>query len=727
MNATMMNVSTSLLFSLMNSTKYVIDNSSTGVIDPSPVNDLLIHNVTSCSFFATWSSKFLLNYTVKLLTSEQEVLSFDTDKQEWLVTGLKPGALYVLRVVSKVCALEGQVTESTVRTALTSEFATVSHTRQTATSASTAAFSQRSTTSTISPEIQKTSPLSVTCMSQNISVAVTKAFLNQKAISESSLPWNPQCNVSSSNDTHVMLTTAKGICGTNTTYLIKTADLDPSQNYILGFHPHGILVAGAFVNFCTEATGFSVLFPGMTPYLLMLPLWFRTPFFRDYIMCGGLIPSDKESATYLLENKQGGSAVVIAIGGAPESLDARPGAFTLLLKNRKGFVRLAIEKGAHLVPIFSFGENEVFDQVENPRGTWLRWIQERLQKVMGVALPLFHARGVFQYSFGLIPYRKPIFTVARFHAQDHQTFAKSYKHMHEIAQSNPTASVRMLFEKNPSQDLRRYNAPTCHTNVAAIFVREDGEPAERDICICPIGNSYKQIAILCDHHHQISCAIPVPVKTHLNSSSGFEASHPTGTICPDKGLRKRASSETDKQQYKTPPPSYNTATTQPIAITTPSNSPAPKLVSSSLDAAIDLTKTTEAEKYLCDGDSTSESSKDATHKEGSSPHFISAMNGSALPVERLSTDGHSLTLSSELCCSVEQAEEIMGTEATGFSEVEHLEGFQCIPVDHAVAVECDEQVLGELDAAGFEEFSRRIYALSENTSSFRRPRKNSDK
>ncbi|MBN3294410.1 UROL1 protein, partial [Polypterus senegalus] len=247
MNATMMNVSTSLLFSLMNSTKYVIDNSSTGVIDinecetnnhtcsphavcentaggyncsyPSPVNDLLIHNVTSCSFFATWSSKFLLNYTVKLLTSEQEVLSFDTDKQEWLVTGLKPGALYVLRVVSKVCALEGQVTESTVRTALTSEFATVSHTRQTATSASTAAFSQRSTTSTISPEIQKTSPLSVTCMSQNISVAVTKAFLNQKAISESSLYLGiPQCNVSSSNDTHVMLTTAKGICGTNTTY-----------------------------------------------------------------------------------------------------------------------------------------------------------------------------------------------------------------------------------------------------------------------------------------------------------------------------------------------------------------------------------------------------------------------------------------------------------------------------------------------------------------------------
>ncbi|XP_048450458.1 2-acylglycerol O-acyltransferase 2-A-like [Rhincodon typus] len=66
---------------------------------------------------------------------------------------------------------------------------------------------------------------------------------------------------------------------------------------------------------------------------------------------------------------------------------------------------------ASLVPVFSFGENEVFDQVNNPKGSLLRKIQERLQKVMGISLPLFHARGVFQYSFGLMPYRKPIHTV----------------------------------------------------------------------------------------------------------------------------------------------------------------------------------------------------------------------------------------------------------------------------------------------------------------------------
>lgn len=69
--------------------------------------------------------------------------------------------------------------------------------------------------------------------------------------------------------------------------LIKTSDLDTSHNYLFGFHPHGILATGAFGNFCTEYTGFKELFPGFTPYLHILPVWFGCPFFRDYILGTG--------------------------------------------------------------------------------------------------------------------------------------------------------------------------------------------------------------------------------------------------------------------------------------------------------------------------------------------------------------------------------------------------------------------------------------------------------
>ncbi|XP_055521244.1 2-acylglycerol O-acyltransferase 2-A [Leucoraja erinacea] len=193
--------------------------------------------------------------------------------------------------------------------------------------------------------------------------------------------------------------------------LVKTADLDPSHNYLFGFHPHGVLVAGAFGNFCTEATGFSHMYPGLTPHLLMLPFWFNLPFFREYIIPSGLVPSCRLSAARVLGRVGGGQVAVVAVGGPPEALDARPGALTLRVRARTGFIRLALTTGAQLVPVFSFGENELFDQVENPPGSALRYAQDKLQKVMGLSFPLFHARGVFQYSFGLLPYRKPIYTV----------------------------------------------------------------------------------------------------------------------------------------------------------------------------------------------------------------------------------------------------------------------------------------------------------------------------
>lgn len=59
----------------------------------------------------------------------------------------------------------------------------------------------------------------------------------------------------------------------------------------------------------------------------------------------GLIPSDKESATFPLCKKGGGNAVVIAVGGAPEALDAHPGTFNVLLAKKKGFIKMAMEYG----------------------------------------------------------------------------------------------------------------------------------------------------------------------------------------------------------------------------------------------------------------------------------------------------------------------------------------------------------------------------------------------
>ncbi|XP_040114808.1 2-acylglycerol O-acyltransferase 2-like isoform X2 [Oryx dammah] len=127
--------------------------------------------------------------------------------------------------------------------------------------------------------------------------------------------------------------------------LVKTAELDPSRNYLAGFHPHGIGVIGAFTNLCTEGMGFSSVSPGICSHLMMLNMWFCFPFFRDYIMSMGLVSADKESAAHILSRKGGGNLLSIIVGGVQEALTARPGAYMLVLQNHKGFIRLALIHG----------------------------------------------------------------------------------------------------------------------------------------------------------------------------------------------------------------------------------------------------------------------------------------------------------------------------------------------------------------------------------------------
>ncbi|KAA0185666.1 2-acylglycerol O-acyltransferase 1 [Fasciolopsis buskii] len=59
------------------------------------------------------------------------------------------------------------------------------------------------------------------------------------------------------------------------------------RNYIVGYHPHGVFCTGAFVNFITEATGFTQVFPGITTWLAVLKAHFKSPVYRDYLLSLG--------------------------------------------------------------------------------------------------------------------------------------------------------------------------------------------------------------------------------------------------------------------------------------------------------------------------------------------------------------------------------------------------------------------------------------------------------
>ena len=66
---------------------------------------------------------------------------------------------------------------------------------------------------------------------------------------------------------------------------------------------------------------------------------------------------------------------------------------------------------AYLVPVFSFGENELFNQVSNPRGSRLRAFQNKLMKILSFAPPLFFGRGILPKIIGIMPHKRPVCTV----------------------------------------------------------------------------------------------------------------------------------------------------------------------------------------------------------------------------------------------------------------------------------------------------------------------------
>lgn len=231
--------------------------------------------------------------------------------------------------------------------------------------------------------------------------------------------------------------------------------LPGGPRYIFGYHPHGVISMGVMGLFATNAirnqpfkppsrflrflfhdtSKHKELFPGIGHiFPLTLTTQFTIPFLRDYLLALGLTSASAKNIKSIINN--GDNSVCIVVGGAQESLlndmvgqDMRVGIgykgnceneiaskrdkekrqIKLVLRRRKGFVKLAIELGnVSLVPTFAFGEADVYRITKPKKGSIFDKFQGWLKRMFLFTLPFFSARGVFFYDFGFLPYRTPI-------------------------------------------------------------------------------------------------------------------------------------------------------------------------------------------------------------------------------------------------------------------------------------------------------------------------------
>ncbi|MDP2435781.1 MAG: hypothetical protein Q8P67_08575 [archaeon] len=180
--------------------------------------------------------------------------------------------------------------------------------------------------------------------------------------------------------------------------LVKTSDLDPAKVYVFAVHPHGILPFGGMMNMSSDLTGFEELFPGIPRRGLAASFTFYIPLYRDFLLAAGICDAARYTARGLLEQ---GISIYLVPGGATEALYSAPDSDTLVLKKRLGFVRLALQHGASIVPVFSFNETNTFAQFSSSNAL-LNRLKAQFQAIFGISLPLIK---------NIIPCRVPVTSV----------------------------------------------------------------------------------------------------------------------------------------------------------------------------------------------------------------------------------------------------------------------------------------------------------------------------
>jgi 1-acyl-sn-glycerol-3-phosphate acyltransferase len=168
---------------------------------------------------------------------------------------------------------------------------------------------------------------------------------------------------------------------------------DPNQAYVIAAEPHSVLPLGVLL--FTPQCG---IFPVPKVRGLASKAIFWSPGVRHIWTWLGSAPVTRESFTELLKK---GITCVVVPGGVQECLHMKKGREVVFLKNRYGFIKVAMETGSPLVPTFCFGQSNAY-KWWRPTGKWYT----HLSRTIGFT-PL-----VYWGKFGLsVPFPEPMYCV----------------------------------------------------------------------------------------------------------------------------------------------------------------------------------------------------------------------------------------------------------------------------------------------------------------------------
>lgn len=183
------------------------------------------------------------------------------------------------------------------------------------------------------------------------------------------------------------------------TFIAPTTPI-PQQSYIFAFHPHGRMFYSNTMMIQLDNIWRYPFLPKGDLFAAAAAGFFSVPFLRNLLYMIGAMPASRANIVRRLRQ---GNHVAIVVGGVKEvCVGTEDNVDTLYLLKRKGFIKIAMEEKAGIIPIYCFNENKLF--CHDPK--WLLKFWENVNRHVNVGVPFM--RGIFKLP---VPFRRELFCV----------------------------------------------------------------------------------------------------------------------------------------------------------------------------------------------------------------------------------------------------------------------------------------------------------------------------
>lgn len=142
--------------------------------------------------------------------------------------------------------------------------------------------------------------------------------------------------------------------------VVKEAPLSLDKKYLFVTAPHGVF---PFANLSLMPSLPYVV--GVGTHALVATAVMHCPIFRQCIALLGAIDCSAPIAKNALSQ---GRSLGIIVGGIAEIFESTKNDEIVVLKKRKGFVKLALQTGTAMIPVYAFGNTEVLSCIADPWG-----------------------------------------------------------------------------------------------------------------------------------------------------------------------------------------------------------------------------------------------------------------------------------------------------------------------------------------------------------------------